>query len=137
MMEKIPPAIQTATSQVSLSTAPATIEGVPNIPAPMISPTIIAMASKSESVCFGVPSSGAALTLVAPCFIGGAAQRRARDDLRGPVRLARRRAVADAHGARHRIGGYAAGELVALVARATLGLGRKRDLVAVVDAAAQ
>src|SRR5689334_6919585 len=111
MIEKIPPAIQTATSHVSLSTAPATIDGVPKIPAPMMRPTIIATASKSESVCFGAPPSPAALTLIVPAFVRGAAQRNAGDDFRGPVRLPRRGAVADAHRAGHVVAGDAPGEL--------------------------
>src|SRR6266850_2286586 len=53
MTENAPPAIHTATSSVWLSTAPATIEGVPKIPAPTIRPTMIAVASPSERTCAG------------------------------------------------------------------------------------
>ena len=61
MIENTPPAIQTAISANSLPTAPATIDGVPNIPAPTMRPTIIVTASNSVSVCRGAPSSRAAL----------------------------------------------------------------------------
>src|SRR6266849_5780920 len=52
-MENAPPATHTATSSVGLSTAPATIEGVPKMPAPTMRPTMIAVASPSDRTCAG------------------------------------------------------------------------------------
>src|SRR5439155_12675448 len=51
--ETAPPATHTATRSPGFSTAPATIEGVPKIPAPMIRPTMIAVASPSDRTCAG------------------------------------------------------------------------------------
>src|SRR6266545_5617225 len=53
MTEKTPPAIHTAASSPGLPTAPATIDGVPKIPAPTIRPTMIAVASPSDRTCAG------------------------------------------------------------------------------------
>src|SRR5256885_5088192 len=53
MPESPPPATNTAETAAVLPRTPATIEGVPKIPAPMIRPTMIAVASPSDRTCAG------------------------------------------------------------------------------------
>src|SRR5438046_252953 len=53
MRDTAPPAIQVRSIAVSPPLEPATIEGVLNIPAPMIRPTMIAVASPSDRTCAG------------------------------------------------------------------------------------
>ena len=52
-MENTPPATHTARTNVSSFIAPATIAGVPNTPAPTISPTIMVQASNTVSDALG------------------------------------------------------------------------------------
>src|SRR3954465_15737802 len=56
MIANTPPATQTATISPGLWTAPATIEGVPKMPAPMMRPTMIAVASPRPRTCLGTAS---------------------------------------------------------------------------------
>src|SRR5262245_35078768 len=53
MMAKMPPATQAATIMPSLPAAPATMDGVPKMPAPTMRPTIMATASNRDSVWRG------------------------------------------------------------------------------------
>src|SRR4051812_19310086 len=98
MIENTPPAIHSATICASLPVAPATIDGVPKMPAPTMRPTIMAIASKRLSVGRGTACSGAALTLLLHVVAGLAHLGRC-GELRAPRDLARRRALADADGA--------------------------------------
>src|SRR5215207_1677891 len=133
MMEKTPPTIQSVSIVLSLCTAPATIEGVPKMPAPTMRPTIIVIASNSVKVCFGAPRSAAISALLD--FVGCAAHLAALRELRGPLRFAHRVTFADLHGAVDRVAGHAARELVALIAGASLGLRDEADGLTVQAAA--
>src|SRR6476661_412501 len=130
MIENTPPATHAATSSRPLSTAPATIEGVPKIPAPTMRPTIIVIASNSVSVGFGTPGCVLSAISALRYFIFGAAHLTACDELRRPVRLARGSAVADLHGAAHRVAAHLAAEVVAQIAGTAFRLSCERDFVA-------
>src|SRR5687767_6203110 len=132
MTEKMPPATQSAITSGWLPEAPATIEGVPKMPAPTMRPTIIVIASKRLSVCRGAPVCGLALTLVRP-LVGGAAKLGTLRNLSGPVRLPRARSFTDPHRALDRVAAHAAVELVAQVAGAAFRLGDEVNLLTVHD----
>src|SRR3989442_8977980 len=74
IMDTAPPAIHARIIAASPPLEPATIEGVLNIPAPMIRPTMIAVASPSARTCAGPEGdcgdfSGAGIieSEIAPC----------------------------------------------------------------------
>src|SRR5882762_9286500 len=92
-----PPAIQTMIIAVSPPLEPATIEGVLKIPAPMIRPTMIAVASPSDRTCAGPEGdcgdfSGAGITEseIAPCGSCAGADRPSTLRAAGRIAAARR-----------------------------------------------
>src|SRR4051812_27343895 len=99
MIENTPPTIHSVSSVLSLCTAPATIDGVPKIPAPTIRPTIIVIASNSDNVCFGAPSCRLSAISALLDFVGSAPHLAALRELRGPLGFAHRIAFADLHDA--------------------------------------
>src|SRR5688572_9628714 len=135
MIENTPPTIHSVSSVLSLCTAPATIDGVPKMPAPTMRPTIIVIASNSDSVCFGTPRSSAISALLD--VVGRAAHFAALGELRGPLGFLHRFAFADLHDAVDGVAIHATGEFVALVAGAALGLRDEIDRFAVEAASHQ